>query len=71
VAYAIFDTPAIHRIPGIKEPAQAGSEMVLPLVIATARLLQVLDDSPVNIALPSIQDELAVTPAHLPRTVNA
>jgi hypothetical protein len=40
--------------------------MVPPLVIATAQLLQVLDDSSVNIALPSIQDELAVTPAHLP-----
>jgi hypothetical protein len=62
VAYAIFDTPAIHGIPGIKELAQAGSEMVRPLVIAPARLLQVLDDSSVNIALPSIQDELAVTP---------
>jgi hypothetical protein len=71
VAYAIFDTPAIHGIPGIKELAQAGSEMVPPLVIATAQLLQVLVDSSVNIALPSIQDELAVTPAHLPWTVNA
>ncbi|WP_020576703.1 hypothetical protein [Actinopolymorpha alba] len=45
--------------------------MVLPLVIATAQLLQVLDDSSVNIAQPSIQDELAVTPAHLPGPVNA
>ena len=71
MAYAIFDTPAIHGIPGIKELAQAGSEMVPPLVIATAQLLQVLVDSSVNIALPSIQDELAVTPAHLPWTVNA
>ncbi|MGW0886443.1 hypothetical protein [Streptomyces sp. NPDC002671] len=49
MAYAISDTPAIHRIPGIKELAQAGSAMVLPLVIATARLLQVLDDSSLNI----------------------
>jgi hypothetical protein len=64
VAHAIFDTPAIHGIPRIKEPAQAGSAMVPPLVIATAQPLQVLDDSSVNIALPSIQDELAVTPAH-------
>jgi hypothetical protein len=71
VAYAIFDTPAIHGIPGIKELAQAGDEMVPPLVIATAQLLQVLDGSSVNIALPSIQDELAVTPAHLPWTANA
>jgi hypothetical protein len=41
MAYAIFDTPAIHAIPGIpgipgiKELAQAGSEIVPPLVIAT------------------------------------
>lgn len=49
MAYAIFDTPAIHGIPGIKELAQAGSEMVPPPEIATAQLLQVLDDSSVNI----------------------
>jgi hypothetical protein len=36
VAYAIFDTPAIHGISGIKELAQADSEMVPPLVIAPA-----------------------------------
>ncbi|GAB2800789.1 hypothetical protein GCM10027073_36270 [Streptomyces chlorus] len=68
MAYAIFDTPAIHGIPGIKELAQAGGEMVPRLVIAPAQLLQVLDGSSVDIALPSIQDELAVTPAHLPWT---
>ena len=45
MAYAVFDTPAIHGIPGIKELAQAGSEMVPPLVIAPAQLPQVLDDS--------------------------
>lgn len=59
MAYAIFDMPAIHGIPGIEELTQAGSEMVPPLVIAPAQLLRVLDDSSVNIALPSIQDELA------------
>ncbi|WP_406502308.1 hypothetical protein [Streptomyces sp. NBC_00500] len=62
MAYAIFDTPAIHGIPGIKELAQAGSELAPPLVIATAQLPRVLDDSSVNIALPSIQDELAAWP---------
>jgi hypothetical protein len=36
VASAIFDTPPIHGIPGIKELAQAGSETDPPLVIATA-----------------------------------
>ena len=61
MAYALFDTPAIHtESPDTKDLAQAGSEMVPPLVIATAQLLQLLDDSSVNIALPSIQDELAV-----------
>lgn len=50
MAYAIFDTPAIHGVLGIKELAQAGSEMVPPLVIATAQLLQLLDDSSVHTA---------------------
>ncbi|GAA3781989.1 hypothetical protein GCM10022206_21210 [Streptomyces chiangmaiensis] len=35
-AYAIFDTPAIHGIPGIKELAQAGGEMAPPLVSGIA-----------------------------------
>jgi hypothetical protein len=56
---------------GVKELAQVGSGMVPPLVNAIGQLLQVLDDSSVNMALPSIQDELAVTRAHLPWTVNA
>jgi hypothetical protein len=51
VGYAIFDTPAIHGIPGIKELAHAGRDMVPPLVIAPAQLLQVLNDWSVNIAL--------------------
>jgi len=41
------------------------------LVIATAQLMLVLDDSIVNIALPSIQRELGVDPVHLPWIVNA
>lgn len=41
------------------------------LVIATAQLMLVLDDSIVNIALPSIQRELDVTAVHLPWVVNA
>jgi hypothetical protein len=32
VTYAIFDTPAIHPIPGIKELAQAGGEKAPPPV---------------------------------------
>ncbi|WP_418606832.1 MFS transporter [Georgenia sp. SUBG003] len=41
------------------------------LVIATAQLMLVLDDSIVNIALPSIQRELGVAAVHLPWLVNA
>jgi EmrB/QacA subfamily drug resistance transporter len=41
------------------------------LVIATAQLMLVLDDSIVNIALPSIQQELRVNAVHLPWIVNA
>lgn len=40
------------------------------LAIAAAQLMIVLDDTIVNIALPSIQDELRVDPVHLPWVVN-
>ena len=36
------------------------------LVIATAQLMLVLDDSIANIALPTIQNELAIPAARLP-----
>lgn len=42
MAYAIFDTQAIHGVLGIEELAQAGTEMVPPLVIATTQLLPLL-----------------------------
>ena len=41
------------------------------LVIATAQLMLVLDDTIANIALPSIQRELAVSAATLPWIINA
>ena len=41
------------------------------LVIATAQLMLVLDDTIANIALPSIQRDLGVAPAILPWIVNA
>src|ERR687890_867362 len=41
------------------------------LVIATAQLMLVLDDTIANIALPSIQRELGVSPATLPWIINA
>jgi EmrB/QacA subfamily drug resistance transporter len=40
------------------------------LVIVTAQLMVVLDDSVVNIALPSIQRELSIAAVHLPWVVN-
>src|SRR6476469_4192048 len=40
------------------------------LVIASAQLMLVLDDSIVNIALPTIQQELGVDSVHLPWIVN-
>src|SRR5688500_17171090 len=41
------------------------------LVLATAQLMLVLDDTIANIALPSIQRDLGVAPATLPWIVNA
>lgn len=51
-------------------PGQRGGLVPL-LVIATAQLMLVLDDSIVNIALPTIQRELGVAAVHLPWVVNA
>ncbi|MCK9795230.1 MFS transporter [Isoptericola sp. 4D.3] len=50
--------------------SQRGALVAL-LVIATAQLMLVLDDSIVNIALPSIQTELDVEAVDLPWVVNA
>lgn len=36
MAYAIFDTPAIHGIPGIKEPAQVGRDVQDELTVTPA-----------------------------------
>lgn len=50
---------------------RTGGELVPLLVIASAQLMVVLDDSIVNIALPSIHRELGVMPTVLPWVVNA
>lgn len=52
-------------------PSRARAGLVPLFVIATAQLMVVLDDSIVNIALPSIQRELDVAPTLLPWVVNA
>lgn len=49
---------------------RSGAGLIPLLAIATAQLMLVLDDSIVNIALPSIQDRLGVDPVHLPWIVN-
>jgi len=51
--------------------ARIGGSLVAVLVIATTQLMLVLDDSIVNIALPSVQRELSVDPVALPWVVNA
>ncbi|MDV6296702.1 hypothetical protein [Rhodococcus aetherivorans] len=53
------------------ESTKVHAGLIPLLVIATAQLMLVLDDSIVNIALPSIQTELGVHPVHLPWVVNA
>ncbi|ONM47933.1 MFS transporter [Nocardia donostiensis] len=56
----------------VGEGSKTQRSLVLALpVIATAQLMLVLDDSIVNIALPSIQQELHVAPVHLSWVVNA
>lgn len=52
-------------------PSPTRASLVPLLVIATTQLMVVLDDSIVNIALPSIQSELGVTPTLLPWVINA
>ena len=48
-----------------------GGGLIPLLVISSAQLMVVLDDSIVNIALPSIQRELDIAPTLLPWVVNA
>jgi EmrB/QacA subfamily drug resistance transporter len=54
-------------------PAAASSRRLglALLVVASAQLMLVLDDSIANIALPSIQNELGIAPASLPWVINA
>lgn len=56
---------------GSSHPSPTRTGRIPLLVIATAQLMVVLDDSIVNIALPSIQSELQVAPTLLPWVVNA
>jgi EmrB/QacA subfamily drug resistance transporter len=58
--------------PSAPEASAAGRRLGLSLlVIATAQLMLVLDDSIANIALPSIQTDLDVSAANLPWVINA
>src|SRR5688572_4803604 len=55
----------------IQRPGHAAGSGLALLVIAAAQLMLVLDDSIANIALPSIQQQFAVSPSTLPWVVNA
>ncbi|MBX9244343.1 MFS transporter [Actinotalea ferrariae] len=64
-----MSAPASDRAPAVPP---ADSRLRLPLlVIATAQLMLVLDDSIANIALPTLQNELDIAPAVLPWVINA
>ncbi|MBB2923677.1 MFS transporter [Cellulomonas cellasea] len=59
--------------PGPVAPARASHAPALGalLVIATAQLMMVLDDTVANVALPSIQADLGMSAAALPWVINA
>jgi MFS family permease len=59
-------------MPNVARPGAVEERLGLPLlVIATAQLMLVLDDSIANIALPTIQKELGISPSTLPWVINA
>jgi MFS family permease len=61
-----------HANEGRLEVSAAGRGLGLSLlVVATAQLMLVLDDTVANIAIPSIQRELAVSTAALPWIISA
>ncbi len=62
--------PIIQTARAGATPASRALRLSL-LVLATAQLMLVLDDTIANIALPSIQRDLGVAPATLPWIVNA
>jgi EmrB/QacA subfamily drug resistance transporter len=63
--------PGRAKETGVTRKAGQRGELIPLLVIATAQLMLVLDDSIVNIALPSIHRALQVDAVHLPWIVNA
>src|SRR5829696_3252953 len=68
-----MNTRTHHQIDGdaVETPVVSTDRLGLPLlVIATAQLMLVLDDTIANIALPSIQRELGVSASTLPWIVN-
>src|SRR5687768_10241798 len=56
--------------PAAAAPASRGLALSL-LVIATAQLMVVLDDTIANIALPTLQNDLGISAANLPWVINA
>src|SRR5687768_12619757 len=52
--------------------ASSSKDLGLPLlVIATAQLMVVLDDTIANVALPTLQNDLGISTANLPWVINA
>src|SRR5690606_14939654 len=61
-------SPQTPKPPVASSPAST----TLPLVvIATAQLMVVLDDTIANIALPTLQNDLGISAANLPWVINA
>src|SRR5688500_2838599 len=64
------DHVATPRRSAVSPSASHGLGLPL-LVIATAQLMVVLDDTIANIALPTLQNDLAISAANLPWVINA
>lgn len=63
-------SPTIKK-PGNAVAARDGGFGLALLVIATAQLMVVLDDTIANVALPTMQNELGISAATLPWVINA
>jgi len=72
VALAVHDREAIARRPtGEPAPMEGRSRWIALYVLCTGMLMVILDGTIVNVALPSIQDDLGFKQASLAWVVNA
>lgn len=63
-----FDVRPVTMTPASSERRSLGLAL---LVIATAQLMVVLDDTIANVALPTLQNDLRISAANLPWVINA